>query len=214
MPTISPDLAITPANLPTPLGFAPRSLNRDEDPASYETLIARMTDTVRPADLIEEIWLRDVVEHVWETIRLRRRKAGLMNANAGEGLRDILSALDCQDYFTLSKRWFARDPEVVAGVEAELAAAGLGISDVMAQTLRRHLADYDGMDRMLRSAEARRDAALHEIERHRAHFADLLRRAAQAEESAAEKAAGTGGAPIEDAEFVVVQTGRYPEAAG
>ncbi len=214
MPTTSPDLPITPANLPTPLGFAPPSLNRDEDAGSYKSLLARMTETVRPASLIEEIWLRDVVEHVWETIRLRRRKAGLMNANAREGLRDILSALGCDDYLTLSKRWFARDPAAVAEVEAQLAAAGLGISDVMAQTLRRYLADYDGMDRMLRSAKSRRDAALHEIERHRAHFADLLRRAAQAEESAAEKAAGTGGAPIEDAEFEVVQTGQYPEAAG
>jgi hypothetical protein len=214
MSSTSPDLPITPANLPTPLGFAPPSLNRDEDAASHATLLARMTDTVRPSDLLEEIWLRDVVEHVWETIRLRGRKAGLMNANAGEGLRDILLALGCGDYFTRSKRWFAREPKVVAEVEAALAAAGLGINDVMAQTLRRHLAEYDGMDRMLRSAEARRDAALHEIERHRAHFAALLRRAVQAEEGAAETAANTAGAPIEDAEFGVVQTGQQPEARG
>ncbi len=210
MSTTSPTLPTTPANLPAPLGFAPPSLNRDEDAASYEALLARMSETVGPASLLEEIWLRDVVEHVWETIRLRRRKAGVVNANAGDGMQDILHALDCRGYFELARRWFAHDPAVVADVEARLAAAGLGINEVMAQTLRRHLAEYDGMDRMLRSAEARRDAALHEIERHRAHFAALLRRAARAEEKAAE----TAGAPIEDAEFEVVQTGQQPEVRG
>jgi len=210
MSSTSPDLPNTPANLRAPLGFAPPSLNRDEDASSYETLLARMSETVGPASLLEEIWLRDVVEHVWETIRLRRRKAGVVNANAGEGMRHILVSLDCRNTFELTKRWFARDPAVVADVEARLAAAGLGINEVMAQTLRLCLAEYEGMDRMLRSAEARRDAALHEIERHRAHFAALLRRAAQNEERAAE----TAGAPIEDAEFEMVQTGQHPEARG
>jgi len=157
-----------------------------------------MSDAVRPDNIIEEIWLCDVVEHVWETMRLRRRKAGLINANVGEGMRDILLALDCDNFIILAKEWFARDPNA-AEAEGWLAAAGIGLNEVMAQTLRRHLAEYEGMDRMLQSAEARRDAALHEIERHRAHFADLLRRAAQeAEQAAAQEAED---AAFKDAEF-------------
>lgn len=201
-----PELAVTPANLPVTLGFAPPALARDDDPATYEKLLERMSDAVRPDSIIEEIWLRDVVEHVWETMRLRRRKTGLINGNVAWGMEDILRALDCQNYTTLAKDWFARDPEVVADVEAWLTTAGIGINEVMAQTLRRYLADYEGMDRMLCGAEARRDAALREIERHRAHYANLLRRAAQAEE--------TADAAIKDAEFEVVQTGQHPEAGG
>jgi hypothetical protein len=202
----SPELAVTPVNLPVPLGFARPAFARGDDPATYDRLLARMCDAVRPDNIIEEVWLRDVVDHVWETMRLRHSKTGLINANAGEGMRDLLRALNCDNFCTLASEWFARDPEVVAEVDGWLATAGVGINEVMAQTLRRHLADYEGMDRMLQSAEVRRDAALHEIERRRAHFGALLRRAAEDAEAAE--------APAQDAEFEVVQTGQRPEAGG
>ena len=208
MSSPSPDLAITTAaNLPVPLGFAPPSLTRDEDASPYETLRARVAETVRPANFVEEIWVREVVEHVWETVRLRRAKAALINSSAKDGMQRLLLALDYDDAIELAKGWFAREPAAIAEVDVRLADAGLGIDAAMAQTLRLHLAEYEGMDRMLRSAEARRDAALLAIERHRAHFAERLRRAAQAAEQA----------PIEDVQFEVVQTvqtGQHPAATG
>jgi len=210
MPTISSDLP-TPANLPVPLGFAPPSLTRDEDASPYETLRARMAEAVRPANFIEEILVRDVVEHVWETVRLRRQKVALINSSAKDGMLRLLLALDYDDAVELAKGWFAREPAAIAEVDARLADAGLGIDAAMAQTLRLRLAEYEGMDRMLRSAEARRDAALLAIERHRVHFADRLRRAAQEAAQAAEQA------PIEDVAFEVVQTvqtGQHPAATG
>ena len=212
MPSTPPDLPITTAaDLPVPLGFAPPALTRDEDASPYETLRARVAEAVRPGNFIEEILVRDVLEHVWETVRMRRQKTALINSSAGEGMRRLLYALDCADAIKLAQGWFARDPAAVAEVEARLADAGLGIDAVMAQTLRLHLAEYEGMDRMLRSAEARRDAALLAIERHRAHFADRLRRAAHEAAQAAEQA------PIEDVAFEVVptvQTGQHPAATG
>jgi hypothetical protein len=208
MPSPSPDLAITTAaNLPVPLGFAPPSLTRDEDASPYETLCARVAEAVRPGNFIEEILARDAVEQVWETIRVRRQKAALINSSAGEGMRNLLLALDYDDAFQIAKDWFARDPAAVADVDARLADADLGIDAVMAQTLRLHLAEYEAMDRLLRSAEARRDAALLAIERHRAQLAETLRRAAQEAEKAAEQA------PI-DVPFEVVQTGQGPTALG
>jgi hypothetical protein len=179
---------------------------------------------VRPANFVEEIWVREVVELVWETVRLRRQKAALINSSAKEGMQRLLFALDYDDAIELAKGWFARDPAAVADVEARLADAGLGIDAAVAQTLRLHLAEYEGMDRMLRSAEARRDAALLAIERHRAHFADVLRRAAQeaqeaqeaedAAEQAAEDAGAQAPAAITDARPAAVQTGQHPTALG
>ena len=208
MPDTSSDLAAS-ANLPVPLGFAPPSLTRDEDASPYETLRARAAEAVRPDNFIEEILVRDVVEHVWETVRLRRQKAALINSSANDGMLRLLLALDYDDAVELAKGWFAREPAAIAEVEARLADAGLGIDAAMAQTLRLNLAEYEGMDRMLRSAEARRDVALLAIERHRAQFADRLRRAAHEAAQAAEQA------PIEDVAFEVVQqTGQHPAATG
>jgi hypothetical protein len=211
MTSPTPDLTAA-AHLPVRLGFAPPSLFRDEDGPSYETLRARVAEAVRPADFVEEIWMHEVVELVWETVRLRRQKAALINSCTGEGIRRLLSALDYDDAFEIAKDWFAREPAAVADVEARLAEAGLGLDAAMAQTLCLHLAEYEGMDRMLYSAEARRDAALLAIERHRGHFADLLRRAAQEAEQAAEQAAITD-ARSDDAE-PPVQTGQGPTALG
>ena len=210
MPDTSSDLAAS-ANLPVPLGFAPPSLTRDEDASPYETLRARAAEAVRPDNFIEEILVRDVVEHVWETVRLRRQKTALINSSAKDGMLRLLLALDYDDAIELAKGWFAREPAAIAEVEARLADAGLGIDAAMAQTLRLNLAEYEGMDRMLRSAEARRDVALLAIERHRAQFADRLRRAAHEAAQAAEQA------PIEDVAFEVVQpvqTGQRPAATG
>jgi hypothetical protein len=49
----------------------------------------------------------------------------------------------------------------------------------MAQAFCTHLDECERVDRMIASAEARRDDALHEIERHRAGWGQELRRVAQ-----------------------------------
>src|SRR5262249_28189606 len=47
-------------------------------PAGYEALRVRVCRTIKPADYIEQIWTRDVVDVVWEIFRLRRMKAEFM----------------------------------------------------------------------------------------------------------------------------------------
>ena len=36
----------------------------------YHTLLARVTGTVSPKDIIEEIWVHDIVDLVWEILRV------------------------------------------------------------------------------------------------------------------------------------------------
>jgi hypothetical protein len=62
-------------------------------------------------------------------------------------------------------------------VDTLLKAAGLARDAVTAQTLALHIDGVDRIDRMIMLAEARRAAALQEIERHRASLAQGLRRA-------------------------------------
>ena len=45
---------------------------------------------VKPADIFEEIWVRDIVE---EALRVRRQKANPMTATAYRGLEQILKPL-------------------------------------------------------------------------------------------------------------------------
>jgi hypothetical protein len=207
--TTTPDLPTLsePSNLPASLDFlGPAPLLQREEVSGYDTLLARISGAVKPADVLEEIWVRDVVDLVWDAVRLRRLKVGLMTASSYEGMQKVLLGLDVPDFVDLAKRWAAREEGAVAQVDALLASAGLTMDAVMAQTLRVRIDEIERIDRMITAAEARRNAALHELARHRAHFAAILRRAAQDVENDAEG--------IADAEFEVVsQTGLIPPGA-
>ena len=64
-------------------------------------------------------------------------------------------------------------------MNGHLASAGLSVDDVMAQTVALKLEAIERMDRMLASAEGRRDAALRELTRHRETLAVAVRRATE-----------------------------------
>jgi hypothetical protein len=187
----SPDLPL-PSAAPLPaivecLGRPP--LVPGDNSAAYDTLLARVTGTVRPRDVLEEAWVRDVVDLLWEAVRLRRFKAALMTACADEGLQKLLTGLDVRgSTYELARRWAARALDAVGQVDAVLNGAGLGIEHVMARTLRQTIGEVERIDRMIASAEARRATTLREIERYRRPFGAAVRRAAQE-------------ADVEDAEF-------------
>jgi hypothetical protein len=204
-----------PRPLPAvPAETAQRTLGRPplipgDDRAGYDGLLASVSGTVGPADLIEAAWVRDVVDLIWEALRLRRLKAALMTARAGDGMASMLGNLEPSlEVFAISRGWVARKLEAVGQAEAMLDAAGLGMEHVMAQTLRRHIEVFERIDRMIASAEVRRAATLREIAHYRAELAAGLRRAAQEaiENEAIEGAAieGAAFAVVEDAEATAV----------
>jgi hypothetical protein len=153
---------------------------------------------VKPGDIFEEIWVRDIVDLVWEAFRLRRLKASLMNAVAHEAVEDILEPLvGWSDANDLAKAWAARERSAVEEVDELLASAGLTMDSVMAKTLSLKLDHIERIDRMIAGAEGRRNAILREVDRHRATWGQDLRQAAQ---------------QIEEAEFKVIEA-RPPRTA-
>src|SRR5262245_16894441 len=93
-----------------PAILAPPPLIPGDDRAGYDTLLAAVTATVPPADVIEEAWIRDVVDQLWEALRLRRLKAALMTACAADGMMAVLGGLNPRtDIWTLAHGWAARD---------------------------------------------------------------------------------------------------------
>jgi hypothetical protein len=167
-----------------------RPLFAGEDGAAYDSLLARVSDVVKPADVLEEIWLQDVVDLSWEVGKLRRMKAEFLDSSAHRGLRKVLDRLlgwkESQD---LTAQWAAGNPDAVKLVASSLAAAGMTMNTVMAQTLAASINEVERLDRLTAAAELRRNAVLRAIADYRSVFAALLRRA-------------TSG--IEDAEYQVV----------
>jgi hypothetical protein len=50
--------------------FGPPPLLEGEETAAYDELLVRISGAVNPADIFEEIWVRDLVDLVWEALRL------------------------------------------------------------------------------------------------------------------------------------------------
>jgi hypothetical protein len=62
--------------------FGPPPLIAGEDPAQYEAMRDQISAAVGPLDFLEEIWVNDVVNLVWETQRLRRLRAARLHCAA------------------------------------------------------------------------------------------------------------------------------------
>jgi hypothetical protein len=170
-PTRTPCLAL----------LGPRPLIDGEDGTNYDMILERISADVAPADFVEEIWVRNVVDLVWDSVRLRRLKSQLLQAAAHQGLERLLaSIIDWMRAGPLSRKWALGDEEAMGEVERLLGRAGLTFDAVMAQTLAARIDDVERIDRMVIIAEARRDAVLREIRSRRLAFGQALRRAGEA----------------------------------
>lgn len=177
--------------------LGPAPLLEGEDAAAYEALKAQIRTAVAPKDAIEEIWVRDVVDLLWETLRLRRLKIKLMRSAKCDGLMRLLRSLKQNVTFEFVRDWGEGDLKTAAIVKSALADAGLGPDAIVAHTLVANLDDIERIDRMVMQSEARRNAVLREIDRHREVLARRLREISE---------------KIEDAECEEVgATARLPE---
>ena len=171
-----------------------------ESAAGYDRLLARVCEALQPSDVLEHIWIRDIVDLAWEVFRLRRLKASLMWAAAYEGMREVLVPL-CDYPDDIAKAWATRREAAVQVAEGALVDAELTIDAVTARTLSVRIDDFERIDRLTAAAEARRNAALRQLDLHRASFALRLRRTLQDVEQAVERDAAQD---VVDAEFAVV----------
>jgi hypothetical protein len=166
----------------------PPPLIDGESCTGYEDLLARVCETLQPSDVLEQIWIRDIVNLVWEVFRLRRLKASLMAAAAHEGMAQVLEPL--VDSKWTAKGWARRDNSAVRKVEVALGHAGLTMDAVAARTFSVRIGDFERIERMMAATEARRHAALQQLDRHRGNLALRLRRKLQEVEDAELKLVG------------------------
>jgi len=162
------------------LGAPP--LISSEDTAGYDELLARICATLRPSDSLEEFWIRDLVDLVWDTFRLRRTKATMLSYRAAQEVRALL--INHPDGPRMAQMWAAGDEAAVKEVEQALRSVGSSGEHAISVAMCSSMQEVERLDRMLVSAEARRSAALRELDYHRGPFVQEVRRAiAQAEAS-------------------------------
>src|SRR5262245_40264138 len=131
--------------------FGPPPLIEGEDPAAYDDLLIRVSAAVKPADILEDIWVRDVVDFTWEIFSLRRLKANLMTATRYKGVEAVLRPIIGYSHATdtLATKWAQRNPSAIERVTKILDSAGLTMDAVIAQTLSENLDFVERIERMI-----------------------------------------------------------------
>jgi hypothetical protein len=105
--------------------FGQPQLLEGEDAAAYDQLLARICAAVKPVDIVDEMFIADVIFLEWEVLRWRRLKLSLIRAGGLAGLEEFLKEeLGYElyaDYFADHLAEILRDnlPEDEAEDEAE-----------------------------------------------------------------------------------------------
>jgi len=160
--------------------FAGPTLLKGEDARALRKLSEHINRAVKPADALEEIWVADVVHLQWELQRLHECKAQLIRAKMDEGFSELLASIcgPVQADMLLRNRRLGLDNAEVE-IQKMFTARDLSTTSINAQTIALYIDDLERLDRMIASAEARRNNALREVHFHREVLARNLRRVCQ-----------------------------------
>jgi hypothetical protein len=71
--------------------FGPPLLLEGEDASAYDQLLGRICAAVKPVDIIDEMFIADIVSLEWEALRGRRLKRSLIRAHGLEALEYFLA---------------------------------------------------------------------------------------------------------------------------
>ena len=186
----------SPAVEPTDVHVVPRDLGRlftdrplisGESEFDYDLLLSKVTAAVAPSDAIEDMWVRDITDLAWDVERGKRLKASRLMAARKKALDRLIaethgphvqSAEPLRAAYT--NAWLQGEPVAVEVFNLFLAERGLNLNSLMAMALSECLSDIERYDRMITTAEARRNRILLDIERRRE--AAARRQRLQAEE--------------------------------
>jgi hypothetical protein len=120
--------------------FGPPLLLEGEDEAAYDELLGRICAAVKPVNVIEEMFVADVVFLVWEILRLRRLKLSLLRTSGHGALEHFL------------QRTFDEDYSLYAGVFEE------NLAEILQHNLPENLAEDEAQELARRCARSEPDA--------------------------------------------------------
>jgi hypothetical protein len=131
--------------------FGSPQLLEGEDAAAYDELLGRVCAAVKPVDIIDEMFIADVVSLEWEVLRF--------------DMDSILDSAKAHEAEELIQDYVQRKPTAIKLADKLLAGANSSIDALMVGELPGALDKIERIDRLTTIAETRRNAMLREIDR-------------------------------------------------
>jgi hypothetical protein len=142
--------------------FGAPSVLGTEDAEEYWALLRKVAEVIKPKNTLEWIWANDVVYHSWNIRRLRHFKA-LIIEEERSSLADEDRRLPFGSAIEARRK----------SCPAEEVDTGRGL----AVAFQNSISVYERIDRLLESAERRRNTIVREIQQYREGLAHLLEEA-------------------------------------
>ncbi|MEY9123676.1 hypothetical protein [Bradyrhizobium yuanmingense] len=147
---------------PRPISFlAKLPLLSTEAAEDFESLATAMVQRIAPQGIVEEVLVNDVVHATWEIIRSQRCRTPLIQSAYREALINLLqhaTGLDELQAGLLGDAWFGEAGK--QEIMNRLAPYHLDETAIEAEAMKLHCSELETLDRLLASAEGRRNKAL------------------------------------------------------
>jgi hypothetical protein len=139
--------------------FGAPPLIQGEDIRDYETLEHQLRTSIKPIDIIDEIWLQDILTSQWEIIRLKNIKVA------------ILKSAQFRVFGSLAEDRLGHGykKDILEGLTISEALTKLGFEDnaLTARAFVFNLKSMNSIETQISQLEMRRDHAYHAIESRR-----------------------------------------------
>jgi hypothetical protein len=157
------------------------ALTITESADDYDAVAGSLEQAINPRGFIEHMYVADTSAIVWESVRLRRCKAALINMAFRAALKNLLvqfgknpdELVPYHEVEVLAFEWFT-DPKAKQQVAEILNRFHLDETAIEAEAVRSVAADLELLDGMLMSLEVRRNRALRSIADYRESFAERV----------------------------------------
>ena len=166
---------LIPKDIAALFGRAPTL--KTEDDEIYWNCMERFVKCVEPQDVIEWLWVKDVVDLSWEILRFRRLKIDLVEIDREDKNATIEWEREHFDEPYIHIFSGKLTPPDTADIEARKNKPLLDSETNSAELLFNHIEEYEQIEKLLTSAELRRDRILREIDLRRDHMGQRLRAA-------------------------------------
>jgi hypothetical protein len=153
-----------------------------EDPAYWRALYEGIREAVKPIDMLDEFWARNMADIAYDVMRYRAQRDVILINLRHEGLEDLLTglapAIRIQE---LSAQYRFQDAEADKGapgtsVRESLKALGVTEEAITAATWLRRIDDVERIENLIMRAEAR----LLTLQRESHHRAEARKRLEEA----------------------------------
>ena len=159
--------------------LGPLPLLKGEDRGAYLGLLEEVRKQVSPSDIIEQLFVRDVVDLTWELMRARRLKVGLLHKGQMAAIGKLQPPNSPQESGSFVSQ-LAKARAAVSGSVGfseglmALEKRGITLDEINAHAYAMEREAILRLDQAMMQIEARRNFALREIERRRASFSRRL----------------------------------------